>query len=55
LRGDRGGRTLLEAAGDSVHYIDCDDPGVLADIDTPADLERLVLLAGTWTRQQLSK
>jgi molybdenum cofactor cytidylyltransferase len=55
LRGDRGGRTLLEAAGDSVHYIECDDPGVLADIDTPADLERLTLHGGTGTRQQLSK
>jgi len=38
LAGDRGGRNLLNAAGDRLHLFDCDDPGVLMDIDTLADL-----------------
>jgi molybdenum cofactor cytidylyltransferase len=38
LTGDRGGRDLLNAAGDRLRIVDCDDPGLLTDIDTPADL-----------------
>jgi molybdenum cofactor cytidylyltransferase len=39
LQGDRGARGLVEdAAGDLVR-VECDDPGVLSDIDTPTDLE----------------
>ncbi len=41
LAGDRGGRDLLDAAGDRLYLFDCDDPGVLTDIDTPADLAHL--------------
>lgn len=44
LSGDRGGRDLLAAAGERLRCIDCDDPGVLADIDTPADLALLLRL-----------
>lgn len=40
LRGERGGRELVATVGDRLRRIDCDDPGVLADIDHPADLER---------------
>jgi molybdenum cofactor cytidylyltransferase len=47
LTGDRGGRELLRAAGDRLHLVDCDDPGVLADIDTPAELERVAPRSGT--------
>jgi molybdenum cofactor cytidylyltransferase len=47
LRGDRGGRDLVRAAGERLHQLDCDDPGVLADIDTPADLEQLAARFGT--------
>jgi molybdenum cofactor cytidylyltransferase len=38
LTGDRGGRDLLRPARDGVHLFHCDDPGVVLDIDTPADL-----------------
>jgi molybdenum cofactor cytidylyltransferase len=47
LRGDRGGRDLLRSAGNRIRLLDCDDPGVLADIDTPAAMERLVSPPGT--------
>jgi molybdenum cofactor cytidylyltransferase len=47
LTGDRGGRDLLCAAGDRLHLFDCDDPGVLADIDTHDDFERLAPCSGT--------
>jgi len=38
-QGEHGARTLLDTI--DVHRIDTDDEGVLIDIDTPADLERL--------------
>ncbi|CAG0967544.1 molybdenum cofactor cytidylyltransferase [Burkholderiales bacterium] len=38
LAGDEGARALLEHAGASLVRIDVDDPGVLRDVDTPADL-----------------
>jgi molybdenum cofactor cytidylyltransferase len=38
LDGDTGARTVV--ARHPVHVVDCDDPGVLRDIDTPADLHR---------------
>ena len=38
LRGDEGARSLLQARRADVVLIDVDDPGVLADIDTPDDL-----------------
>lgn len=38
LRGDRGGRAILHAHPDAVRYVSCEDPGVVADIDIPADL-----------------
>ena len=55
LTGDRGGRDLLCAAGDRLHLFDCDDPGVLADIDTPDDFERLAPHSGTPLPHRLSK
>lgn len=40
VRGDEGARTILkDNAGDLV-LVPVDDPGVLLDLDTPADLER---------------
>jgi molybdenum cofactor cytidylyltransferase len=39
LRGDEGARRLL--ARYPAHGVELDDPGVLADIDTAADLEKL--------------
>jgi molybdenum cofactor cytidylyltransferase len=39
LSGDRGARVLLEALGAAVARIKSDDPGVVFDIDLPADIE----------------
>ena len=41
LAGDAGARDILRAERDRVTLIDCDDAGILADIDTPADLDRI--------------
>lgn len=38
LTGDQGARSLVGRAGDALVRIVVDDPGVLRDIDTPADL-----------------
>jgi molybdenum cofactor cytidylyltransferase len=40
LSGDSGARSLLERHRGEIVLIDCDDPGVLLDIDRRADLER---------------
>ncbi|HEY8554487.1 MAG TPA: NTP transferase domain-containing protein, partial [Burkholderiales bacterium] len=41
LSGDAGAREIVRAERERLRLIDCDDPGVLADIDTALDLERL--------------
>lgn len=38
LHGDQGARRLLQAAPAEIELVALDDPGILADIDTPADL-----------------
>jgi len=38
LHGDEGARSVLQRYREQVRLLDCTDPGVLADIDTPADL-----------------
>jgi molybdenum cofactor cytidylyltransferase len=38
LSGDTGGRAILAAEPHAVVLIDCEDPGVLRDIDAPSDL-----------------
>lgn len=38
LRGDAGARQLLQAQGAALALLAVDDPGVLQDVDTPADL-----------------
>lgn len=38
LQGDAGAKSLLETHRQKLKLIDCDDPGVLLDIDHPADL-----------------
>ena len=40
LRGDRGAREVLKTHADSCDFIDVDDPGIVLDIDVPADLDR---------------
>ena len=38
LEGDEGARTVLQSLGSALALIDCADPGVLFDVDTPGDL-----------------
>lgn len=38
LHGDEGARSIIQRYPDEVHLLSCDDAGILADIDTPADL-----------------
>ncbi len=38
LAGDAGARDLLRAEAGALELLDCDDPGVVRDVDTPADL-----------------
>ena len=38
LRGDQGARVLLQQQADRLETWPCDDPGILRDVDTPADL-----------------
>lgn len=41
LSGDQGARALLAANEQALALVDCDDPGVLFDIDKPEDWERV--------------
>ena len=47
LTGDEGARRVVGANAESVLELAVDDPGVLADVDTPEDLRRLELDPGT--------
>lgn len=38
LQGDEGARSIIKRHRDTVHAFECEDPGILADIDTRADL-----------------
>nr|WP_169254801.1 nucleotidyltransferase family protein [Aromatoleum toluvorans] len=38
LQGDEGARRVIVGHKEQLRRIDCDDPGILADIDVPADL-----------------
>ena len=38
LNGDGGAKTLIRSGLDQLRLIECDDPGILLDIDEPADL-----------------
>ncbi len=40
LTGDSGGRPVLRAHQEAVQRLSLDDPGIVADIDTPDELER---------------
>lgn len=39
LRGDEGARSILKRHQSEVSTLECDDAGILADIDTPSDLK----------------
>ena len=38
LHGDEGARSILKRYPEEITFLECDDSGILADIDTPADL-----------------
>ena len=40
LDGDHGARSVMERHRDRLATLEVDDPGILADIDVPADLEK---------------
>ena len=42
LSGDTGAKSLIDSGGD-VRWIDVDDPGVIADVDVPGDLARMII------------
>jgi molybdenum cofactor cytidylyltransferase len=39
LRGDEGARSILKRHQSEIYMLECDDAGILADIDTPSDLK----------------
>lgn len=39
LTGDEGARAILKRDAGLIQFVDCDDPGVLRDIDEPKDLD----------------
>lgn len=41
LSGDNGARSILQQHRDAIVLIECDDPGVVLDIDEKADLNRV--------------
>jgi molybdenum cofactor cytidylyltransferase len=41
LSGDAGARAVLTTHASAVHQLETDDPGVVQDVDTPADAARL--------------
>jgi molybdenum cofactor cytidylyltransferase len=41
LSGDAGAKSVIQAHLEQLRLVDCDDPGVLRDIDKPQDLEIL--------------
>jgi molybdenum cofactor cytidylyltransferase len=41
LHGDSGAKAVLQAHPDKVHRLQVDDPGIVQDVDTPEDLQKL--------------
>ena len=41
LKGDSGARAVLERHQQSIRLVECNDPGVLLDVDARSDLERM--------------
>jgi molybdenum cofactor cytidylyltransferase len=39
LAGDEGARAVLKRDAALIEFVDCDDPGITRDVDTPGDLE----------------
>jgi len=40
LKGDEGARSIIERHRRDLEIVDCDDPGILRDIDTASDLDK---------------
>ncbi len=40
LSGDTGAKSVLQRHRDAIRLLDCDDPGIVLDIDRKADLDR---------------
>jgi molybdenum cofactor cytidylyltransferase len=38
ITGDEGARAVIQRHANEVRLVDCEDPGILSDIDTQADL-----------------
>jgi molybdenum cofactor cytidylyltransferase len=51
LSGDVGCRAIFGSHTEGIHKIEVDDPGILIDVDTAADLRRLESFAGTTPAQ----
>ncbi|MDI1298258.1 nucleotidyltransferase family protein [Methylotenera sp.] len=43
-QGDEGARSILKRYPEEVIFLECNDSGILADIDTPADLDQQLAL-----------
>lgn len=43
LDGDIGARQILSAQGARVFFVETTDPGIIADVDTPADLKNFAI------------
>ena len=44
LKGDAGARSVLKKHKTNLHYLDVNDPGVVLDVDTPADLNQQIIM-----------
>lgn len=53
LSGDVGCRAIFGSHNEGIHKIEVDDPGILLDIDTAADLQKLEQFAGADAARQL--
>jgi len=42
LTGDEGARAILKRHADQIKLLECNDPGILTDIDTPQDIKALL-------------
>jgi molybdenum cofactor cytidylyltransferase len=40
LTGDAGARSVLERHRDAIQLVECDDPGIILDVDAKSDLDR---------------
>lgn len=46
LQGDQGARVLLDTRANAIRWLDLQDPGILRDVDVPADLQDTTMKDG---------